>query len=202
MTSLTAPRWVSVLAALALLSAGALVGCSDQDSAPTPAPASSSAGPSNATPSDSTSAVNKALTAAGQLALAAADESGTIISIEQETGGSSWEVLVAASDGSEQEIHTNQDGTTVTSGPVSKRTDPDDKRENQQFIDAADLSYDQAASRLTDITPGTITEIGLDDHAGSIVWEGDVIDASNSKHSIRIDAGSGKTVTNTVDTDD
>ena len=49
---------------------------------------------------------------------------------------------------------------------------------------------------------GTITELGLDDHLGKVVWEGDVRDPSGTKHSVRIDAGSGDVVTDRVDTDD
>jgi len=35
-----------------------------------------------------------------------------------------------------------------------------------------------------------------------VVWEGDVLDSSGTKHSVRIDAGSGDVVTDRVDTDD
>ena len=48
--------------------------------------------------------------------------------------------------------------------------------------------------------PEVSSSIG--DHAGTVVWEGDVLDGSGTTHSIRIDAGTGKVVTETVDTDD
>lgn len=203
-TTKTTARRSALLVTLPLVGALALAGCaSDDDRDDTPAsggPSVSSNATAGATGSDAT-ASNDALEAAAATARDAVG-SGTVTSIEQEAGGTSWEVLVVTSDGHEQEVHVATDGERVTAGPTEETTIADDVAENERFVDAADLSVSQAAAALTKTVAGTVTELGLDDHAGAVVWEGDVLDASGTKHSVRIDAGSGDVVTNTVDTDD
>jgi len=207
-TKHTTARRVALLTALPLVGALALAGCaSDDDRDDTAAPAAS--GPSVSTPGSSstdgtggsTAADNDALDAAAATARKAVG-SGTVTSIEQEAGGTSWEVVVVTADGNEQEVHVDADGGRTTAGPTKETSDAEDVAENERFVGAADLSVTQAASKLVETVPGTVTELGLDDHTGTVVWEGDVRDGSGTKHSIRIDAGSGAVVTNTVDTDD
>ena len=210
-TKHTTARRVALLTALPLVGALALAGCaSDDDRDDTAAPAAS--GPSVSTPGSSstdgtggtggsTAADNDALDAAAATARKAVG-SGTVTSIEQEAGGTSWEVVVVTADGNEQEVHVDADGGRTTAVPTKETSDAEDVAENERFVGAADLSVTQAASRLVETVPGTVTELGLDDHTGTVVWEGDVRDGSGTKHSIRIDAGSGAVVTNTVDTDD
>jgi len=204
-TKHTTARRVALLTALPLVGALALAGCaSDDDRDDTAA-----SGPSVSTPGSgstdgtggSTAADNDALDAAAATARKAVG-SGTVTSIEQEAGGTSWEVVVVTADGNEQEVHVDADGGRTTAGPTKETSDAEDVAENERFVGAADLSVTQAASKLVETVPGTVTELGLDDHTGTVVWEGDVRDGSGTKHSIRIDAGSGAVVTNTVDTDD
>lgn len=208
-TTKTTARRIALLSALPLVGALALAGCAgDDDRDDTAAPAASA--PSvTATDGSTSGSTGSGTDAAGNDALGAAAEtareavgSGTVTSIEQEAGGTSWEVLVVTSDGNEQEVHVAADGERATAGPTKETSDAEDVAENQRFVDAADLSVAQAASTLVETVPGTVTELGLDDHAGTVVWEGDVRDDAGTKHSIRIDAGSGEVVTNTVDTDD
>lgn len=208
-TTKTTARRIALLSALPLVGALALAGCaSDDDRDDTAAPAASA--PSvTATDGSTSGSTGSGTDAAGNDALGAAAEtareavgSGTVTSIEQEAGGTSWEVLVVTSDGNEQEVHVAADGERATAGPTKETSDAEDVAENQRFVDAADLSVAQAASTLVETVPGTVTELGLDDHAGTVVWEGDVRDDTGTKHSIRIDAGSGEVVTNTVDADD
>ncbi|MCL9663820.1 PepSY domain-containing protein [Curtobacterium albidum] len=208
-TTKTTARRIALLSALPLVGALTLAGCAgDDDRADTAAPAASApsvtatdGSASGSTGSGTDAAGNDALGAAAQTAREAVG-SGTVTSIEQEAGGTSWEVLVVTADGNEQEVHVAADGERTTAGPTKDDTDAGDVAENQRFVDAADLSVAQAASTLVETVPGTVTELGLDDHAGTVVWEGDVRDDTGTKHSIRIDAGSGEVVTNTVDTDD
>lgn len=208
-TTKTTARRIALLSALPLVGALALAGCAgDDDRDDTAAPAASA--PSvTATDGSTSGSTGSGTDAAGNDALGAAAEtareavgSGTVTSIEQEAGGTSWEVLVVTSDGNEQEVHVAADGERATAGPTKETSDAEDVAENQRFVDAADLSVAQAASTLVETVPGTVTELGLDDHAGTVVWEGDVRDDAGTKHSIRIDAGSGEVVTNTVDADD
>jgi uncharacterized membrane protein YkoI len=207
-TTKTTARRIALITALPLVGALALTGCSsdddDRDDVAAPAasaPAASATEGSAGGSSAGSSAGNDALPTAAATARKAVG-SGTVTSIEQEAGSTSWEVLVVTSDGNEQEVHVDADGKRTTAGPTKETSDADDVAEAKRFLGAADLSVAQAASALTKTVSGTVTELALDDHAGAVVWEGDVRDASGTKHSIRIDAGSGKVVTNTVDTDD
>lgn len=206
-TTKTTTRRIALLTALPLVGALALAGCSSDDDVAAPAASAPAASaPSVASDGSSSAAAtagNDALPTAAATARKAVG-SGTVTAIEQEAGGTSWEVLVVTADGREQEVHVDADGRRTTAGPTKETSDADDVAEAKRFVGAADLSVAQAASALTKAVSGTVTvtELGLDDHAGAVVWEGDVLDASGTKHSIRIDAGSGEVVTNTVDTDD
>jgi len=205
-TTRTARGLVGV-AALPLLASLALVGCSsdgDGDAAGGSASGSAGSGSSAGTAGTATAASavsNDGLLAAVETARKAV-ASGTVISVEQEQNGSAFEVLVVTEDGTEHEVHTNADGTAVSGSPRTEQSDADDRAEHDRFTAAADLDVQDAVSKLTDLHAGTVTELGLDDHLGKVVWEGDVRDAPGTKHSVRIDAGSGAVVTDRVDTDD
>lgn len=211
-TKKTTARRIALVAALPLVGALALAGCAsdddDRDDVAAPAASAPSVSSTDGTASgSSTGTATSAAASNDALAAAAATArktvgSGTVTAIEQEAGGTSWEVLVVTTDGTEHEVHVDADGERTTAGPTEDTTDAEDVAENQRFVGAADLSVTQAAEAVTKTVPGTVTELGLDDHRGTVVWEGDVRDTSGTKHSIRVDAGSGKVVTNTVDTDD
>lgn len=206
-TDMPRTRRIALSAAVLLAGALAVTGCADSDdtgagSSTTGAsagtdPSSGTGASSGTTASDS----NDALVAAGATAREAVG-SGTVISVEQERNGSAWEVLVVTDDGTEHEVHTDAAGTRAEGTPRADDTDADDVAEHRRFVAAAELDLEDAAGRLTDTVAGTVTELGLDDHAGTVVWEGDVRDSAGTKHSVRIDAGSGDVVTNTVDSDD
>jgi uncharacterized membrane protein YkoI len=209
-------RRIAAFAALPIVAALALTGCASDDSDDDTGSAGSGSVGSSATDSAGTgtgtgtgssssgsasSGSNKALLAAVATARGEVG-SGTVISVEQEQGASAYEVLVVTKDGTEHEVHTNADGSTVAGTPQTEAADADDKAEHERFVDAADLSVKQAVDAFQDLHAGTVTELGLDDHVGTVVWEGDVLDSSGTKHSVRIDAGSGDVVTDRVDTDD
>lgn len=205
-------RRIAAFAALPIVAALALTGCASDDSDDDTGSAGSGSVGSSATDpagtgtgsssSGSTSSgSNKALLAAVATARGEVG-SGTVISVEQEQGASAYEVLVVTKDGTEHEVHTNADGSAVAGTPQTEAADADDKAEHERFVAAADLSVKQAVDALQDLHAGTVTELGLDDHVGTVVWEGDVLDSSGTKHSVRIDAGSGDVVTDRVDTDD
>lgn len=203
-TKQTTARRIALVTALPLVGALALAGCAtedDRDDVAAPAASVPSVSATQGSAGTGTAADGKSLAAAAATAREAVG-SGTVTSIEQEAGGTSWEVLVVTAGGDEQEVHVAADGERTTAGPTKETADAEDRTENERFVGAADLSVSEAASRLTRAVAGTVTELGLDDHAGAVVWEGDVTDASGTTHSIRIDAGSGEVVANTVDTDD
>ncbi|WP_146247636.1 PepSY domain-containing protein [Curtobacterium sp. MCLR17_040] len=205
-------RRIAAFAALPIVAALALTGCANDDSDDDTGSAGSGSVGSSATDSTGTgtgasssgsasSGSNKALLAAVATARGEVG-SGTVMSVEQEQGASAYEVLVVTKDGTEHEVHTNADGTSVAGTPQTEAADADDKAEHERFVAAADLSVKQAVDAFQDLHAGTVTELGLDDHVGTVVWEGDVLDSSGTKHSVRIDAGSGDVVTDRVDTDD
>ncbi len=206
-------RRVAAFAALPIVAALALTGCAGDDADDdTRSVGSGSAGSSATEASGSGSSSSGAgagvTSAASNEALLAAVAtargevgSGTVMSAEHEQGASAYEVLVVTKDGTEHEVHTNADGTAVAGTPQTEAADADDTAEHERLVAGADLSVKQAVDALRDLHAGTVTEIGLDVHAGAVVWEGDVLDSSGTKHSVRIDAGSGDVVTDRVDTD-
>lgn len=206
-------RRIAAFAALPIVAALALTGCASDDSDDDTGSAGSGSVGSSSTDSSgsgssSSGATGVASTGSNTALLAAVATargevgSGTVISVEQEQGASAYEVLVVTKDGTEHEVHTNADGTSVVGTPQTEAADADDKAEHERFVAAADLSVKQAVDAFQDLHAGTVTELGLDDHVGAVVWEGDVLDSSGTKHSVRIDAGSGDVVTDRVDTDD
>lgn len=205
-------RRIAAFAALPIVAALALTGCASDDSDDDTGSAGSGSVGSSATDSAGTgtgssssgsasAGSNKALLAAVATARGEVG-SGTVISVEQEQGASAYEVLVVTKDGTEHEVHTNADGSAVAGTPQTEAADADDKAEHERFVAAADLSVKQAVDAFQDLHAGTVTELGLDDHVGTVVWEGDVLDSSGTEHSVRIDAGSGDVVTDRVDIDD
>lgn len=211
-------RRIAAFAALPIVAALALTGCASDDSDDDTGSAGSGSVGSSATDSAGTGTGTGAGTGSSSSGSASAGSnkalltavatargevgSGTVISVEQEQGASAYEVLVVTKDGTEHEVHTNADGSAVAGTPQTEAADADDKAEHERFVAAADLSVKQAVDALQDLHAGTVTELGLDDHVGTVVWEGDVLDSSGTKHSVRIDAGSGDVVTDRVDTDD
>lgn len=210
---MSSARRVAALAALPVVAALALAGCStagssagSSDSAASSANGSSATGATSGTTGGTTAtaasaASNDALLAAVATARKSVG-SGTVVSVEQEQRGSAYEVLVVTKGGTEHEVHTDAAGTGVTGTPQTETADTDDRAEHDRFVAAADLDVRTAVSAFEDLHAGSITELGLDDHLGTVVWEGDVVDGSGTKHSVRIDAGSGDVVTDQVDTDD
>jgi uncharacterized membrane protein YkoI len=210
-------RRIAAFAGLPIVAALALTGCASDDSDDDTGSAGSGSGSvgssatdSSGSGSSSSGASGAASTGSNKALLAAVATargevgSGTVISVEQEQGASAsaYEVLVVTKDGTEHEVHTNADGTSVAGTPQTEAADADDEAEHERFVAAADRSVKQAVDAFQDLHAGTVIELGLDDHVGTVVWEGDVLDSSGTKHSVRIDAGSGDVVTDRVDTDD
>ncbi|KDP89869.1 MULTISPECIES: PepSY domain-containing protein [Clavibacter] len=199
-TTSTTARRAALALALPLIGGLALAGCSAGAapvSAPGTVPSAASApaaGADGATPL----AADGALAAAVATAIAAVPGSA-LLSVDQEAGGTSWEVVVAEQDGREHEVHTAVDGSAVTAGPVAETADADDVAENQALLQGARTAYADAASAMTGAVAGTVTELGLDEDGGRILWEGDVVDASGITHGVRVDAGSGEVVDQSVD---
>ncbi|WP_326548962.1 PepSY domain-containing protein [Mycolicibacterium sp. ND9-15] len=165
----------------------------DADSAATaPATTVTSSAPAPAAPADPGI---DALRRAASTATAAVPDS-TVVSIEKERDGR-WEIQVVTADGSEHEMDVSSDGAAVTMGPTAKIEDEADKAKHRDRVQAARVDYRVAADKvLSEVPNGTITELNLDSNNGTTVWEADVVDGSQTKHEVTIDAASGQVLQN------
>ncbi|RIJ51754.1 hypothetical protein DZG00_07665 [Clavibacter lycopersici] len=201
-TASTTVRRAALALALPLIGGLALAGCSEPVTAPASAPGAGSSAASAAPTAGSDAAAqlpaDGALDAAVATAVAAVPGSA-LLSVDQEAGGTSWEVVVAEQDGREHEVHTGADGSAVTAGPVADADDADDLADNAALLQGATVGHEDAAAAMTDTVSGTVTELALDEDGGRILWEGDVVDSSGVTHSVRVDAGSGDVVGQSVD---
>ena len=135
---------------------------------------------------------------AGRTALAQISGS-TLISIETERNGAAWEVQLVTADGTEQEMELSADGTEVVTPAVTKNEDVADKNKHLDRLKASKLNYEEAVQKILSAVPnGNITELNLDSEQGATVWEADVVDESNVKHSVQIDAASGEVLSNST----
>ncbi|MEV5896780.1 PepSY domain-containing protein [Nonomuraea fuscirosea] len=127
---------------------------------------------------------------AGQAALAAVPGS-TLISIETEEGGRTWEVQVVGEDGIEHQLDV--EAGKIVNGPTTEDEDQSDKTEHRDRVAAAKLDYAQAADKITAAVPeGRITELNLDTERGKTVWESDVITPNGTKRQLTVDATTGQ----------
>lgn len=120
---------------------------------------------------------------------------GRLLELERDTedGEEIWEAEVAAGD-EEYEFDISLDGTEV----LSSETEPlEDKHRDE--LDAASVEATDAIETAIGEVGGTIDEIELDDHAGTIVWEVDVLPEGNgSTEEVIIDAASGEVISSTA----
>lgn len=162
-----------------------------------PAPTTSSAHSSAHSPAQS-SAQASADSNAGLLAAADTARNSvpgsTVSSIETENDDTRWKVQVVTTDGVEHEVEVAADGTKVLSGPVTKPEDAKDTAKHRSRIQAAKLDVRAAIDAVTKAVDGRVTELNLDDHEGTTVWEADVVDPANAKHDVSIDAATGAVV--------
>lgn len=152
----------------------------------TPPPSTPVTPPSTSeTPSQS----NEALVQAGETALTEVD--GTVTSIDDEDRGTRWEVEVTTANGTQNDIETSADGKAVLRGPTPEQDDAEDKAKHRQRVADAKIDFRKAVEIISGAAPGRITELELDSHNGKTVWEADVVDNSQTKREVRIDAGTG-----------
>lgn len=173
---------------LAVLPALGLAGCT---SPPLPRPTAS------ATPQPSASATRPVQSIAG-LALREIG-TGTVISVDDDSAGTVWGVLVVAADGTAQELHLSPAGK-VLAGPSATPTSADARSRNRARVAAASISLSGAADRMTTAVPkGRVTAIALDEYQDRVVWRGDVTNARGVRQDLRIDAVNGAVLANLVD---
>lgn len=117
----------------------------------------------------------------------AAVRGGTVVSVEDESDGSSYEVHVVDSTGAEQEVHLDAAGI-VRSGPTAVETDDDARSDNRAHVAAASVGLASARDRMLESVPGgRVTAIALGEYRDRVAWSGDVTDRKGVRHEVRID---------------
>ncbi|WP_347352646.1 PepSY domain-containing protein [Intrasporangium sp.] len=152
-------------------------------------PATTPTSAASARPAGAQQAVSAGSTARSAVA------GGTVVSIDLDRDRNLWEVDLVTNGGVQHEVHVSREGTKVVSGPRIEQQSAEDKAENVRAAQAATLDYRKAAAAVLAARPDTITELNLDDHRGTIVWEADVT-SSGTTYEVLIDAGSGKVLQN------
>lgn len=123
---------------------------------------------------------------------------GTVVSVEDEAGGTEWDVRVVLDDGSVRELHLGADGT-VLAGPSTDTTDADDQSDNRALVAAATVKLEAAQKRMLAAVPGgLVSAIELTGYQDRVVWQGDVL-LDGVRHDVRIDAVNGSVVLNRAD---
>ena len=78
-----------------------------------------------------------------------------------------------------------------------------DKAENDALAALATVSEQDASKAATDLVPGTVSSIELDDEDGYVVWEVDITQADGTEVEVMVDAGDvSNTVQEVEDADD
>ncbi len=192
-TPVTTLRMAAAATAIVVVAA-----CGSEQSPTTSTPVETggtSAAPASPAPTSAQPSANgnTALLAAAETARGTVPDS-TVISIETERNNTQWEVQVVTADGIEHEVEVSGDGATVLTGPVAKREDDKDVAKHRSRIQAAKLDVRAAVDAITKAVDGRVTELNLDDHSGTVVWEADVIDSANALHEVSVDAATGDVV--------
>ncbi|MBW4042110.1 MAG: hypothetical protein HIU86_08275 [Acidobacteria bacterium] len=185
------PTRILTIAAIVPLTAVALAACTPGTSLPTIATRSASPTPTpTATPGP---------TAAEIAALAKRDVGeGTVVSVEDESLGTEWDVRVVVADGSVQEMHVADDGA-VLAGPSEDPTDANAQSANRAQVAATSITLPAAQQRmLAAVAGGVVTAIELGTYQDRVVWRGDVL-VGGVRHDVRIDAVNGSVLLNQAD---
>lgn len=140
---------------------------------------------------------NDALVHAGRTALAQSS-GGTVTAIDSEDDGAYWEVKIARTDGQHAKWRVSADGSRIQGGPRESRMSDRSKTKWQRRLAAAKLDFAQAVDKITGTRPGRITELELDDHRNTLVWEAEVR-STDGKYKVKIDAADGSVVENRRD---
>ncbi|MEB4616413.1 PepSY domain-containing protein [Leucobacter sp. M11] len=117
---------------------------------------------------------------------------GTVISIDLEDRARTWEVTVAAGDGTETEVEISADGTSVVTPPRVEQDDPEDLAETVALLAGAKLDLTAAVdAALGELPDATVTELSLDSDRGKTLWEAELV-TGNVKQQLDVDAATGE----------
>lgn len=74
-----------------------------------------------------------------------------------------------------------------------------DKAESDALAKLASVSEQEAARAATDLVPGTIRSIHLDDEDGYVVWEVEITQTDGTEVEVRVDAGDARILAQETD---
>jgi uncharacterized membrane protein YkoI len=190
-TPVRRPTRILTLAAIVPLTALALAACTPTTNPPSLVPTSATPTPT-ATPGPTVDRI-------AALAKREVGE-GTVVSVEDESAGTEWDVRVVMADGTEQEVHLSDRGA-VLAGPSEDPTDANAESANRAQVAAATVTLASAYRKLVASVPGgRVTAIALDEYQDRVVWRGDVL-AHGARHDVRLDAVNGAVLMNQADAD-
>jgi len=113
-----------------------------------------------------------------------------------------WKVEVVTTNGTEREMRIDPANGKIVRGPDTDDDDADDRAEHRRKVEGAKLDFRAAAKKVRSVVNGArITELELDTHRGTVVWEADLVVGDGKKYDVKIDAKSGKVVQKKVDRD-
>jgi uncharacterized membrane protein YkoI len=125
---------------------------------------------------------------------------GTVVSVEDESAGTEWDVRVVISDGTEQEVHLSDQGA-VLAGPSEDATDANAESANRAQVAAATITLAAAYRKAAaSVSGGRVTALALDEYQDRVVWRADVL-ANGVRHDVRLDAVNGAVLLNRADAD-
>lgn len=175
------PVRILALATVPLLAVG-LAACASPLPLPVPSSIASTPSPTPTPAPDLARLARLALRATG---------SGTVVDVEDESDGTSFEVHVVDDTGAEQELHLDPKGV-VRAGPTAVDTDADSRSDNRALVAAASVTLTSARNRMAAAVPeGRITAVQLGEYQGRVAWTGDVTGTDGVRHDVRIDAVNG-----------
>ncbi len=183
------PIRILTLTALVPLTIVALAACTPSTTLPS-LPSSSATPTPTATPGPTVA----------QIAVLAQREvgEGTVVSVEDESAGTEWDVKVVITDGTEQEIHISDAGA-VLAGPSENTTDANAESANRAQVAAATMTLAAAYKKAAASVPGgRVTALALDEYQDRVIWRADVL-AKGVRHDVRLDAVNGAVLMNQAD---
>lgn len=137
------------------------------------------------------------LVAAAQIALDAHPGTEVLsIDLDRVRGVSAWEVEVGSAAG-QWEVSVD-----VTTGEIIKDEEESsgDLHKHLGSLKHVKVPYEEAVAIMEAAVPGgSLVEIELDHHHGTVVWEGDVMSKDHVKHELTIDAATGEVLDHEID---
>nr|WSZ14542.1 PepSY domain-containing protein [Streptomyces canus] len=130
------------------------------------------------------------VTAAEAIAAALKHTPGTAVSADlDDDGAAAWEVTVVKGDGTEYDVRIAPDSGKV----LGAQRDTDDDNDSDDRAELAAVKGAQTDAReaaLAAAAKGTVTEVGIDDDNGAVVWTADTVkDGQRSEWKVAPDSG-------------